>query len=149
MGRHPSIHVLIQQSCACRTRLGRSRVGRLGCWTRQWWPIVGGRENRAFWVNDVPEDLMTPAPASILYGTWAGTQAYMSSFSSRALAGQDLDVAASGGWVVGPYWTPAWGPLPSDPSLAYAYVSGTSMSSPPVAGAAALLAENKGAKLTQ
>jgi subtilisin family serine protease len=118
-------------------------------WTGQWWPIVNNRENRFFWQNDVSEDLMTLAPASVYYGGWAGTQAYMSPSSSRARPGQDLDLAAPGAWIVGPYWTPAWGPLPSDPSLAYAYVSGTSMSSPHVAGAAALLAEKKGAKFTQ
>ncbi len=120
-----------------------------GGWTGQWFPVSGSRENRHFWLADVPEDLMTPSFTSTFFGSYAGTQAYVASGSSRELAGQDLDVIAPGSWVVGPYWTPAWGPLPDDPSLCYGYVSGSSMASPHVAGTAALLAEKRGAKLTQ
>lgn len=114
-------------------------------WTGQWYPYF----NYGFWTGDVPEDLMTPAPCSIYFGSFAGTQVYMHYWSSRELEGQDLDVAAPGSWVVGPYWDPYYGDLPEDPTECYFYVGGSSMAAPHVAGTAALMAEKQGRKLTQ
>ena len=61
---------------------------------------------------------------------------YITDFSSRALAGQDLDVAAPGSWVVGPYQKNS-GTL----KQTYFYLGGTSMASPHVAGIVALMVQ--------
>ena len=59
---------------------------------------------------------------------------YITDFSSRQLSGQDLDVAAPGSWVVGPYQV-------NSGQISYYYLGGTSMSSPHVAGIVALMVQ--------
>jgi subtilisin family serine protease len=59
---------------------------------------------------------------------------YITDFSSREKAGQDLDVAAPGSWVVGPYQV-------NSGQLSYFFLGGTSMASPHVAGIVALMAQ--------
>ena len=58
---------------------------------------------------------------------------YITDFSSRHLAGQDLDVTAPGSWIVGPYQT--------NGQLSFYFLGGTSMASPHVAGIVALMAQ--------
>lgn len=88
--------------------------GWVGEWTT---PPVGTR----WWYGiDVPD------PTNI-------NDFYITDFSSRQLAGQDLDVAAPGSWCVGPYQ--------KNGQISYYYLGGTSMASPHVAGIVALMAQ--------
>lgn len=59
---------------------------------------------------------------------------YITDFSSREKAGQDLDVAAPGSWILGPYQV-------NSGQISYYYLGGTSMASPHVAGIVALMAQ--------
>ena len=86
-------------------------------WIGEW-----ANGNRSWWNNrNVPD----PTNADDFYIT---------DFSSRALAGQDLDVAAPGSWVVGPWQV-------NSGQTSFFFVGGTSMASPHVAGIVALMAQ--------
>ena len=91
-------------------------VGAVG-WTKQF-------TSGSWWFN---LDFAEPTSASELY---------IAGFSSRARVGQDLDVTAPGVAIVGPAQTNA-------AQLLYQYFSGTSMATPHVAGAVALMAQKK------
>ncbi len=88
-------------------------------WVGEWAPLG----NRGWWYNTNVAEPTNPEDF------------YITNFSSRALPGQDLDVAAPGSWVVGPY------KLNSGNTPTYYFLGGTSMASPHVAGIVALMAQ--------
>jgi hypothetical protein len=92
-------------------------------WTGQWLAGPDGNPNN-WWNADDVADPTNPA------------HFYIADFSSRQKAGQQLDVTAPGSWVVGPYQI-------NSGQLSYFYLSGTSMSSPHVAGVIALMCQKK------
>jgi subtilisin family serine protease len=85
-------------------------------WINEWLPAG----NNSWWNN---RNVADPTAASDFY---------IASFSSRARPGQDLDVAAPGSWVVGPYQLQSG-------KTSYFFLGGTSMSSPHVAGIVAMM----------
>jgi len=88
-------------------------------WLGEWQPPG----NSAWWYNLGMSEPTNPG------------QFYITDFSSRSLGPhQDLDVAAPGSWVVGPYQL-------QQGKISYYFLGGTSMASPHVAGVVALMAE--------
>lgn len=118
-------------------------------WTGEWlYPDTQTERYRMWWLQyfDAP---MMPGSGETDDPTET-SDVYVTDFSSRALPGQELDVLAPGSWVRGPFpGVPGYSHLPwwsngrgdingVNPGNFY-YVGGTSMATPHVAAAAALL----------
>lgn len=130
-------------------------------WTREWITPTGTPENgpryRMWWLQ-YPDAPLLAGTAQVADPT-SVDDVYVSDFSSRAFAGQELDVLAPGSWVRGPFpgdpgynhlpwWSRGIGDLVGGNAGNFYYVGGTSMATPHVASVAALMLE-KNPGLTQ
>jgi subtilisin family serine protease len=130
-------------------------------WTREWITPTGtpeaGPRYRMWWLQ-YPDAPLLAGTAQVADPT-SVDDVYVSDFSSRAFAGQELDVLAPGSWVRGPFagdpgynhlpwWSRGIGDLVGRNSGNFYYVGGTSMATPHVASVAALMLE-KNPGLTQ
>lgn len=124
---------------------------------RMFWLRNGGDFVPPLFANggDVPEPTPTASGPPFSFNS----AAYIANFSSRELAGQQLDVTAPGVWIRGPFagfpgythlpwWSKGIGDLLGANPGNFFYVSGTSMSAPHTAAVAALMLE-KNPSLTQ
>jgi subtilisin family serine protease len=123
-------------------------------WTGEWLPASATARYRMWWLKDGTPATLTPPllPGSgDVADPTSVNDVYVTDFSSREFAGQELDVLAPGSWVRGPFpGTPGFAHLPwhssgigdlvsvGNPSNFF-YVGGTSMASPHVASAAAMV----------
>jgi subtilisin family serine protease len=122
-------------------------------WTGEWlYPDTQTERYRMWWLQyfDLP---MMPGSGDV-FDPPSAEDVYVTDFSSRELEGfdQELDVLAPGSWVRGPYpglpgyshlpwWSKGLGDVYGVNPGNFYYVGGTSMSTPHVAAAAALLLE--------
>ena len=94
--------------------------------------------------------ILEPNSGDVAERPTVAEETYVADFSSRELAGQDLDVLAPGSWVRGPFagtpgynhlpwWSNGYGDVFGRNAGNYYYVGGTSMASPHVAALAALM----------
>ncbi|MEX2149363.1 MAG: S8 family serine peptidase [Steroidobacteraceae bacterium] len=136
-------------------------------WNNSWVDPGITQIYRMFWLhndNDFVPPLFAnggdvPEPTPTTQTGFFDSAAYIADFSSRELAGQELDVAAPGVWVRGPFagfpgynhlpwWSKGIGDLLGGNAGNFFYVSGTSMAAPHTAAVAALMLE-KNPSLTQ
>jgi subtilisin family serine protease len=129
-------------------------------WIGEWLPASENpfSRYRMWWLKDntcggtCPFDLSPPlrTDSANVPDPPNADDVYVTDFSSRAYAGQELDVLASGSWVRGPFaGDPGYSHLPWQSSGIgdlvggnpgnFFYVGGTSMATPHVASAAALI----------
>jgi subtilisin family serine protease len=119
-------------------------------WTGEWLYPGAGPRYRMWWLqyDDAP---MLPGSGDVAEPTLVD-DVYLSDFSSRELAGQELDVLAPGSWVRGPFpgypgyshlpwWSKGIGDLVGGNPGNFYYAGGTSMATPHVAAVAALMLE--------
>lgn len=123
-------------------------AGWIGEWLRPGAAPHPSARYRMWWLQSNMQPLL-PGSGAVDDPTTADI-VYVSDFSSRALADQELDVLAPGSWVRGPFpgepgynhlpwWSKGIGDLRGNNSSNFFYVGGTSMATPHVASVAALL----------
>lgn len=119
-------------------------------WVREWLAPGDGPRYRMWWLKN-DEAPMLPGSGNVPEPTGVD-DVYVNDFSSRALAGQQLDVLAPGSWVRGPFpGDPGFNHLPwfsrgignlhSGNGTNFFFAGGTSMATPHVASVAALMLE--------
>jgi len=132
-------------------------AGSIG-WIGEWLHPTNNQPRYRMWWLQYNDPSMDPGSGDVADPT-SVNDVYVSDFSSRAYAGQQLDVLAPGSWVRGPFpgdpgfshlpwWSNGLGGLVGHNPGNFYYVGGTSMATPHVASVAALMLQ-KDPTLTQ